>query len=106
MPAQNLEEARDRAKHWAIRDLEGIYFGSIDQVLHESFAESDVCWMFFISRSIVIPPERSLSRSAYAISRRTGEGRSIPDFFDDPKALADYLRVISEYFSRPLEEGK
>jgi hypothetical protein len=95
----NFEQAKESAVESAMFSLRGLYTGPPSAILEKGFRETNDCWMFFRSRSIKIPPERALSDFAYAYSKHSGEGRCVPDYWDDQPRLEEYLVTLSNYFA-------
>lgn len=95
-----VEEARTTALKSAEWDLQGLYSNPTQELLDPSYRETADCWMFFQCKDIAIPPERSLSRGAYAISKHSMEERFVPDFRDDEVRLREYLQLLSDHFAK------
>ena len=102
----NIDEARKAARKLAEWDLQGLYSDSTQDLLEPAYRETPDCWMFFQRIDIAVPPERSLSQGAYAVSKHSMEARYVPDFRNDELRLAAYLALISEYFAKAAEENK
>jgi hypothetical protein len=94
----NFHEARQLAQEDAMYHAQGLYFGKAEHVLDDDFLEAEHCWMFFRSRSIVMPPERSLSDFAYVFGKRGG-GRWVPDYRGNEPRLREYLKTCSDDFA-------
>ena len=94
----DLEAARSKAQLSACEILGRLYSGAPADVLEAKYVEAEHCWMFFRNRSIYIPPEQALRTFAYVVSKRGG-GRLVPDYWDDPIGMAEYLERISDYLA-------
>jgi hypothetical protein len=97
---RDIDSARAAAQEYAMFDLQGLYSGPAQEVLDADYRETEHCWMFFQRNDISFPPERSLSKGAYAISKHSGEERFVPDFRHDEPRLLEYLQLISDYFAK------
>jgi hypothetical protein len=95
----SVSEAWEIAEKAALSNLQQFLTKPGEKLLREDFLESENCWFFFRNPDVYVPPEMSLSGDcAYAVSRR-GQVRDIADFSGEPERLADYLKVMSDYFA-------
>jgi hypothetical protein len=94
-----LQEARRLAQSMAMEQSASHYKGRQEDVLEDKFVRSENCWIFFRRRSISTPREASFVATSYAVSK-DGRGSLIADFWDDEQCLNEYLRVMSDYYSR------
>lgn len=69
-PSITFERARALAEREARSLLEHSLTDATIPALREEYLEADHCWMFFRNRDIVIPPERSLTKAAFAVSKK------------------------------------
>ena len=92
-----LRQAKKIAIDIAVYDTVNDVTDTSMPLLQEEYLEAENCWMFFRNRLIVIAPERALSDCAYCVSKR-GNGRSIPDYSNDPVRLVEYLHIMSNHF--------
>ena len=103
---QNIEAARKAAHESAQWNLQGLYADPKQERLETAYRETADCWMFFQRRDIAIPPERSLSQGAYAVSKHSMEERFVPDFRDNELRLAAYLELLSDHFLKAAQTNE
>lgn len=97
-----LENARDIAREQALFNLSTFMAGERD-VLAADYLEAEHCWMFFRNRKIHVPKTALLGIEwAYVVSKR-GKFSMVEDFSSDNEKLLDYLKTMSDYFSRKEE---
>jgi hypothetical protein len=99
MKTISLSEAREIAEAAAFENLKHFVSGRKGKLLRDDYVEGEHCWFFFRNADIQVPVDKRLKTDwAYAVSR-AGQVRDIVDFSDDPQKLADYLDVMSKFFS-------
>ena len=103
---RNVEEARKAANESAQWNLQGLYADPKQELLDTVYRETADCWMFFQRRDIEVPPERALSRGAYAVSKHSMEERFVPDFRDDELRLVAYLELLSHHFLKATQTNE
>ena len=103
---KNIDEARKAASEAAKWDLQGLYTDPTQELLDSTYRETADCWLFFQHVGISIPPERSLSHGAYAISKHSMEERFVPDLRGDELRLVAYMQLLSSYFAKAAQTGE